>query len=172
MRVSLFSTTSGCTEPTRPAGMFSQPCTMARSSPSRNRQPLGATTSGRLWEVGGQIAGDQGNRWEVDLWVLTRRRRLASSRSCSPTSIEPSSRPAPRRRGAVLYPYELPLPATLTDPSIALTYTLAVRAIRKGNAAPGKPRISYVSASHVRALQSATNFVLWFLFPYWVDTAR
>jgi hypothetical protein len=53
-------------------------------------------------------------------------------------------------------PNDLPLPATLTDLSIALTYTLAVSAIRKGNAASGTPRISYVSASHVRGPRSAT----------------
>ena len=81
MNSSLFSTTSGCTEPTRPAGMTSRPCTMARSSPSRNRQPLGATTSGRLWEVKWSNRGSQGNRWEVDLWVLTRLRQLAFSPS-------------------------------------------------------------------------------------------
>jgi len=70
----------------------------------------------------------------------------------------------------------LPLPIALTsypyDRSVALTYTLAVSAIRKGNSAAKTSRISYTSASHVRALQSATNFVLWFLFPYWADTAR
>src|SRR5664280_1075795 len=62
------------------------------------------------------------------------------------------------------YPYELPLPATLTDLSIALTYTLAVSAIRKGNPIAKSRLISNASASHIRALRSATIFFFWFDF--------
>ncbi len=66
--------------------------------------------------------------------------------------------------GAALYPYELPSPATLTDPSITLTYTLAVSAIRKGNTTPATPWISCVSASHTRLLRGATIFSFWVVF--------
>jgi hypothetical protein len=55
-------------------------------------------------------------------------------------------------------PNDLPLPATLTDLSITHTNALTVRAIRKGNSAAKSRRISDASASHARALRSATIF--------------
>lgn len=62
------------------------------------------------------------------------------------------------RHSLISCPYDLPLPATLTDLSITLTYTLAVRAIRKGNPIAKSRLISNVCVSHIRALRSATIF--------------
>jgi len=62
-------------------------------------------------------------------------------------------------------PNDLPLPATLTDPSIALTYALTVSAIRKGNPIAESRLISNAYASHNPAPRSATNlFFCWFDF--------
>ena len=64
---------------------------------------------------------------------------------------------AARQRGRPL-PLPIALTATLTDPSITLTYTLAVSAIRKGNPI-GKSRLnSGAWAASNRALRSATIF--------------
>jgi hypothetical protein len=70
---------------------------------------------------------------------------------------------AARQRGRPL-PLPIALTATLTDPSITLTCTLAVSAIRKGNATPATPRISCVSASHTGVLRGATIFSFWVVF--------
>jgi hypothetical protein len=58
---------------------------------------------------------------------------------------------------------ESPIDALTDSLTVTLTYTLAVSAIRKGISAPGKGRISYVSASHVRTPKGATNSV-WLVF--------
>ena len=52
-----------------------------------------------------------------------------SDRPSKPRSL-PTAAP---RHSLISCPNDLPLPATLSDLSITLTYTLAVRAIRKGN---------------------------------------
>jgi hypothetical protein len=52
---------------------------------------------------------------------------------------------------------ESPIDALTGTLTVTLTHTLAVSAIRKGISAPGKGRISYVSASHVRTPKGATN---------------
>ncbi len=62
--------------------------------------------------------------------------------------------PWPRVSGAVHCPYQLRLPATLTDPSITLTYALAVRATRKRNAAPKRRPLSVPSAVRIAASQA------------------
>jgi hypothetical protein len=65
---------------------------------------------------------------------------------------------------AINCPNDLPLPATLTDLSITLTYALTVRAIGKGNPIAKSRLISNACASHIRALRSATIFFFWFVF--------
>ena len=73
--------------------------------------------------------------------------------------IEARSLPnAAPRHALISCPNDLPLPATLTDLSITLTYTLPVRAIRKGNPIAKSRLISIVCVSHIRALRSATIF--------------
>ncbi len=64
---------------------------------------------------------------------------------------------SPRKRGLLFCGSFLIDRSATVRPTLALTvtltYALAVSAIRKGNAAPKTWRISYISASHVRALQ-------------------
>ena len=55
---------------------------------------------------------------------------------------------------------------TLTDPSIALTYALAVRATRKRNPVAKGRQISNASASRARTLRSAT--ILYFLVCFFI----
>ena len=70
---------------------------------------------------------------------------------------------AARQRGRPL-PLPIALTATLTDPSIALTYTLAVRAIRKGNPIAKSRLISNACASRTRASRCTTIFFFWVVF--------
>ena len=67
-------------------------------------------------------------------------------------------------RGLPFTPNDLPLPAILTDPSIALTDALAVRVIRKRNPIAGGRLFSNACVSHIRALRSATIFFFWIVF--------
>ena len=89
--------------------------------------------------------------------------RPRSNRSDRPTRRPRSPGATPQHSG-ISCPNDLPLPATLTDLSITLTYALTVRAIRKGNPIAKSRLISNACASHIRALRSATIFFFWVVF--------